>query len=60
VLDEYTCRDNALHCRDINLAVARDQEWERVLKALIATTQDRIEESRALITKIDKILAKRQ
>lgn len=45
--------------RDIELAAATCEEGERVLRALLTETQDTIEESRALIAKIDEILAKR-
>jgi len=57
VPDGYTYRKNALHCTEA--AVARGEESGRVLKVLIAIAQDTIEESRALIAKIDEILTKR-
>lgn len=58
VLDEHTYREHARHCREH--AVTRGEESRRVLKALIVGTQKIIEQSRALIAKIDEILAKRR
>jgi hypothetical protein len=49
-------RRNALHCTDTDLAVAKAEESQRVLKVLIAKAQQSIEESRALISKLHAIL----
>jgi ferredoxin-NADP reductase len=45
--------------RDIELAAAASDEEERALKALLTETQDTINETRALIAKIDEMLARR-
>jgi hypothetical protein len=58
VLDGHTYRENARRCREH--AVTRGEKSGRVLNALIAATQEIIEQSRALIAKIDKILSKRR
>jgi hypothetical protein len=59
VLDGESHRKKALHRREFELLAARYEESQRELKSLIATTDASIQESRALIAEIGKILAKR-
>jgi hypothetical protein len=54
VLDRYTYRKNASG----EPTVPRGEESGRALNALIARAQETIEQSRALIGKIDELLAK--
>jgi hypothetical protein len=60
VLDADTNRESPLSRSAIELAARKREEAPRVLKALIVAAQRTIEKSRALIAKVDEILAKQR
>jgi hypothetical protein len=53
-------RKNALPGSETEIAVPRSEEGPRVLTGLITATQRTIDQSRALIAKIDELLTKRR